>query len=486
MLGQSNHLPKAKHILSALVASSVLFSCSKDLDKSAEATGEFDNSDALMSTTAPVTFATANGTFAFPGATGFAKNAKGAWAKYQQSKNAADLPKVIYVDNLNNDGAGSFRAALTASYPRVVVFRVGGTVTLSSMISVKSPYLTIAGNTAPGGGIAIRGGTISIQTSEVIIRNIRVRNGVANGTDGIGVSAQGTKLRNILIDHCSLSWASDEQIGLNGTRGGVENLTIQNCLIAEGFKGHGFGLLANGAPTDQSYIKNLSVHRNVFVSNEARNPRFGTYVTGTVVNNLMHNWVSKASEFAGATAGDVAYNKFKPGQNTTSDGKNKAIQIMADGTAGNSRMYLVGNANTGGTIVNAYPSSSATGLLSKTAFYTSSVYGFTPTTDLTQLENELLPTVGAYPRDAVDARLINEYKNGSGSIKSSAGTYPTLAKGTYPTNNNGIFLNWLVSKGYASSETAAQALSAATLLNPANGKNGFSIMEEFINSLNIK
>lgn len=483
MFGQSNHLPKGKHMLSALLLSSVLFSCSKNLDQSAEANGEFATDGALMSTTAPVTYSTANGSFAFPGATGFAKNAKGAYGKYQASKNVADLPKVVYVDNLNNDGAGSLRAALTASYPRVVVFRVGGTITLSSVINITSPYITIAGNTAPGGGIAVKGGTLSIRTSEVIIRNIRVRNGANNGTDGIGISASGSKLKNILIDHCSVSWSADEQIGINGTNGGVENLTIQNCLIAEGFAGHGFGVLANGQLSNTSYITNVSIHRNVFVSNEGRNPRFGAYVKGTVINNLVHNWGARASDFSDASAGDVLYNKFKPGTNTTASGKGKAIQVMWEGSANKSKMYIGNNVNTGGNVVYAYPTSTATASLVSVPYYSNSIYGFTPTTDYATLENELLATAGAFPRDAVDARLISEYKAGTGSFKSGPGTYPALAKGTYPANNNGIHLTWLVSKGYASSTTAAAALSASQLLNPASGKNGFSIMEEFINSL---
>jgi len=474
-------------MLSIVLSSALLFSCSKtDLRETSELNGDLLNN--VDSKNLSLTAADLSGQLAFPGATGFGKHARGAYAKYNQSMNSADLPKVIFVDNLNDSGEGSLRAALTASYPRIVIFRTGGTIALSSDVWIKSPYITIAGNTAPGGGIAIKGGTLGIMTSNVIVRNIRVRNGVwakpDYGTDGISISANGTKLENILIDHCSVSWAADEQIGINGTKGGVSNITIQNSIIAEGFLGHAFGLLANGKADNSTHISNVSIHRNLFVSHEGRNPRFGAFVTGTVINNLTHNWASKASEYADGTVGDVLYNKFKAGKNTSNSGKDKAIQVLWDGSSKKSTVYLSGNVNVSGSVLQEYPKGSgAASNLASRAHYSTSVYGFSPITDLTALENDLLPTVGAFPRDAVDARFVNEYKNASGSIPSAAGTYPTLAKGTYPSNNNGVHASWLVKKGYAQSESAALGLSLAYLLNPANGKNGYSIVEEFVNDI---
>ena len=485
-----NLLRTGNLMISSAVFSLLLVSCSKK-DNSATNDQNQVLADATTSTSGSTTSVLTR--LAFPNATGFAKGTRGAYAKYEASGNAADLPKILYVDNLNDNGTGSLRAALAVTTPRIIIFRVGGTISLSSTLVVKSPYVTIAGYTAPGGGICIKGATLSIQASNVIVRNIRSRNGVyapphtTQATDGIGISAEGTKISNVIIDHCSVSWASDEQIGLNGTKGGLENVTIQNSILAEGFQGHAFAILCNGALGDAYHVKNISVHRNVMVNCEGRNPRFGDYTTGSVINNLVHNWGSKASEYTDYTMGDVLYNKFKPGKNTTSGGLKKSIVFMWDGSTVKSNMYTSGNLNVGqSTALVEYPSGSG-GLkaLSAASFYNSSVYGFTPTTDFTVLEKDLLPTAGAMPRDAVDARLISQYINGTGVLISSAGTYPTLAKGTYPANNNGVSLAWLVSKGYATSTTAAASLTASYLLNPSNGKTGYSIIEEYINDASI-
>lgn len=477
-------------MISGLLFSLVLTSCSKK-DTLASNDQNAVMSDATISTSSVTASTTSK--LAFPNATGFAKATRGAYAKYEASRNSADLPKILYVDNLNDSGAGSLRDALSNSSPRIIIFRVGGTISLSSSIFVRSPYVTIAGYTAPGGGICIKGGSLKIETSNVIVRNIRSRNGVyapphtSQATDGIGFSANGSKISNIIVDHCSVSWASDEQIGINGVKGGVENVTVQNCILGEGFSGHAFAILCNGALGDAYHVKNISIHRNLMVDCEGRNPRFGEYTTGTVINNLVHNWGGKASEYTDYTMGDVMYNKFKPGKNTTSGGIKKAIELIWDGSSVKSNMYVNGNLNVGQpTALYEYPAGSG-GLkaISGSAFYNSSVYGFTPTTNFSTLESDLLPSVGAFPRDAVDSRLVTQYTNGTGALISQAGTYPSLAKGTYPANNNGVSLAWLVSKGYATSTTAAASLSASYLLNPANGKTGYSIVEEYINDRSI-
>jgi hypothetical protein len=146
-------------------------------------------------------------------------------------------------------------------------------------------------------------------------------------------------------------------------------------------------------------------------------------------------------------------------------------------------MNITGNMTAGQyTCVSEYPSGSG-GLkaLAASTYYNSTIYGFTPVTYFTELENELLPSVGAFPRDAADARFVNQYRYGTGSIPTRAGTYPILARGLYPTNNNGVSLAWLVRKGYATTTNAAAALTAIYLLDPAKGKTGYSIIEEYIN-----
>ena len=159
---------------------------------------------------------------AFPGAEGFGAKSVGGRGG-----------KVIEVTNLNDSGSGSLRAAIAASGPRTVVFRVGGTIELKSRIQVENPYLTIAGQTAPGGGITLKNGsnekdTLYILTHDVVVRYLRVRPGPGGDADGVGV---GTNASNVVLDHCSVSWAVDENLGVSST---AKNVSIQWSIIAEG------------------------------------------------------------------------------------------------------------------------------------------------------------------------------------------------------------------------------------------------------------
>ena len=143
---------------------------------------------------------------AFPGAEGFGAETPGGRGG-----------KVIEVTNLSDSGPGSFRAACEAKEPRIVVFRTGGTVMLKSGIEITNPYITIAGQSAPGGGICLRNDPvnrftpITVSTHDVVIRYLRIRPGASTEKTGylnaMEVLSGGY---NVVIDHCSLSWAVDE------------------------------------------------------------------------------------------------------------------------------------------------------------------------------------------------------------------------------------------------------------------------------------
>lgn len=479
-------------IVSSLLSSLFLASCfKKDFYEAPVALNSQDSIVASATVNMAASKNTIASKLAFPGATGFAKTTRGAYGKYAATGKLSDLPQILYVDNLEDHGPGSLREALLNKSPRIIIFRTGGTINLHSTIGVRSPYVTVAGYTAPGGGICIRGATVYFETSEVIIRNIRSRNGVwarpHHGTDCISISANGNKISNIIVDHCSASWASDEQIGINGYKGGIENVTIQNCIIGEGFEGHAYGILCYGEAGSGHGIKNVSIHRNLFENLEGRSPRFGDNVTGTVINNLMHNWLGKCSQYNDYDKGDILYNKFKTGKNTTPSGTQKAIELVWDHPGTKARMYITGNVSVGESkCVSEYPAGSG-GIKasSSSKYYDNSIYGFTPETNLTTLEKDLLPTIGAFPRDMVDDRFVKQYSTGTGSVPKRAGTYPVLASGKYPSNNNGVSLAWLISKKYASNIKTAAALTTSFLLDPANGKTGYSIIEEYINDQSL-
>src|SRR5256885_10648549 len=135
---------------------------------------------------------------AFPGAEGFGANTPGGRGG-----------KVMLVTNLNDSGPGSLRAACDAEGPRLIVFRVAGIIDLKREIKINNPYLTLAGQTAPGDGICLRNYELETRTHDVIIRYLRSRPGIASGKeeDAIGV---GSGSYNVILDHCSATWAVDE------------------------------------------------------------------------------------------------------------------------------------------------------------------------------------------------------------------------------------------------------------------------------------
>ncbi len=276
---------------------------------------------------------------AFPGAEGggmYATGARGA------SENAEQM-SVYHVTNLDNSGEGSFRDAVSKGN-RIVVFDVSGMIDLESNVNIGCKNITILGQTAPGDGICFRGNNIKVSGENIILRYLRFRVGdkLANGSDtrtqdGLEVTDNTT---NVIIDHCSVSWGTDENL----TAYAVKDITIQNCIIAESLnqsihdKGeHSYAAIWGGV--------NLTVHHNIIANHKSRNPKIGTSETtamtagykdsDTVVdirNNIIYNWGDKAGYGAenGAQV-NIINNWYKPGPATP---ENKRARIFE---------YSVGN-----------------------------------------------------------------------------------------------------------------------------------------------
>ena len=191
---------------------------------------------------------------------------------------------VYEVTNLNDNGKGSLREAINASGPRTIVFRVSGNIELESPIKIKNPYLTIAGQTAPGDGICLKNHQLSIAANQVIIRYIRVRPGDVSGKayDAIG----GRYFKNVILDHVSASWSVDECMSIYR----CDSLTIQWCIISESLfqskheKGnHGFGGIWGG--------NHATFHHNLLAHHSSRNPRWASGVGyNDYRNNVIYNW----------------------------------------------------------------------------------------------------------------------------------------------------------------------------------------------------
>ena len=255
---------------------------------------------------------------------------------YSRGARAAAKQEVYHVTNLNDSGAGSFRDAVSKS-GRFVVFDVSGMIDLRSNVVIKS-NTTVLGQTAPGDGICIRGNNVKISGSDIIVRYIRFRVGakLADGSDtrtqdGLEVTDNSER---VIIDHCSVSWGTDENLSAYA----VKDVTIQNCIIAEALnqsihdKGeHSYAAIWGGV--------NLTVHHNIIASHKSRNPKIGTSETvamtagytddQTVVdirNNIIYNWGDKAGYGAenGANV-NIINNYYKPGPATPS---NKRARIF--------------------------------------------------------------------------------------------------------------------------------------------------------------
>jgi hypothetical protein len=244
------------------------------------------------------------------------------------SKFGADTPggrggAILRVTNLNADGPGSLRAALETSGPRIVVFEVGGAIDLNRRsLQINQPRLTVAGQTAPSPGITIIRGGLSISTHDVIVQHLRIRPGDAgqpkrSGWEADGITTAGGDAHDILIEHCSTTWATDENLSISGPRlegpaATSHRVTIRNCLIAECLhdsthaKGpHSMGTLIHDFCQEVAIIGNLYAHNN------QRNPYFKAHTTGAIVNNVIYNPGSAAIQL-GFSPGEWIGAKYLP------------------------------------------------------------------------------------------------------------------------------------------------------------------------------
>jgi hypothetical protein len=209
--------------------------------------------------------------------------------------------QILRVTNLDAEGAGSLRAALAAKGARIIVFEVGGVVDLKQKaLSVKEPYVTIAGQTAPSPGITLIRGSISINTHDVVVQHIRVRPGDAGAPKGKGwepdgLCAAGAAAYNVIVDHCSLSWAVDENLSASGPRlegpaATAHRVTFSNCIIAEGLSKstHVKGEHSKGSLI-HDFCQEIAVIGNLYAHNVQRNPYFKAHCTGVIVNNVIYD-----------------------------------------------------------------------------------------------------------------------------------------------------------------------------------------------------
>ena len=417
---------------------------------------------------------------AFPTAEGYGKNTVGGRGG-----------TVYEVTNLNNSGSGSLRACAEASGVRTCVFRVSGDIYLDTSINIVSPYITIAGQTAPGGGITLRNGNtlsspIYIKTSEVIIRYIRVRPGPTVATSDLNdaITVAGSNIKNIVLDHVSLSWGTDETINPSAL-----NITVQWSLIYEGLKNsthpqpnHSKAVFATGNTSES-----LSMHHNLIAHFVDRNPNVDIVGNTDFVNNIIYNAGEKFGEFydqSGSPSINYVGNMGIIGpssiKNTSLYGVN--LGVPSNPTSRFLRMYVEDNldihrpTNTGDERLVVSPED---------------YYLIEPTirhplqntaTDPEQAARDTLAFAGATVpyQDSADARVINEVRTCGGLIisnPSEVGGWPTLPTGTAPTDtdHDGMSDSWETSNGLNLNSSADGATD--------QDSDGYTNLEEYINYL---
>jgi len=371
---------------------------------------------------------------AFPGAEGFGKHASGG-------RGGA----VLIVTNLNDSGPGSLREAVRKKGPRIITFAVSGTIVLESNLTINNDDVTIAGQTAPGDGICIRNYQVGISANNVIVRYLRFRLGDEAKVQGD--SFGGTRNKNIIVDHCTMSWATDECASFYYN----QDFTMQWCLISESLnasvheKGdHGYGGIWGGVKA--------SFHHNLLAHHTSRLPRFsGSSTTPNSSeelvdfrNNVIYNWQHNNTYGGEGGRYNVVNNFYKAGPATQ---RNRRGQII-NPSEPYGKFYLSGNNLAGNPEVTA---DNRKGINAKQPDQALVAVPFAvieiPTETAMDAYNAVLVSAGAsLKRDVVDQRVIREVAEGVASLgkmkdgiidsQKDAGGWPELKSEAAPTDTD--------------------------------------------------
>jgi pectate lyase len=401
--------------------------------------------------------------------------------------------KVIEVTNLNDSGAGSFRAAVEASGPRIVVFRVGGTITTTSHINVKDPYLTIAGQTAPGEGVQVRGGMFKISTHDVIVRHMRFRPGdlmasSATGIDAVFLNgAKGSEAYNVVLDHCSMTWGPDT--GGVSMSVDVHDVTVQDSITGEGLylSHHKEGTANNGGHSKGMVISDLqgkygpqhptriTLLRNLFINSDDRNPSLQQVEAVDMVNCVIYNW-GKHAAFGNAYSLNLIKNYFIRGPKT-SDLTAYSPTDKSGETLHSNAVYEYGNLTEGFSTVRGKPSE----VYSSTR---KSPYSLNSELTPQQAYDRISASVGAIVpvRDSEDYRIISDLQSRGGTFLNGVGSpapkisWPALASGTprKDSDHDGMPDDWENSNGLTPNANDSAG---------DRDHDGYTNIEEYINSL---
>ncbi|WP_207425755.1 polysaccharide lyase [Pedobacter sp. SYSU D00535] len=409
--------------------------------------------------------------------------------------------RVFVVKSLNDSGPGTLREACEEGGARIIVFNVAGIIRLTSPIVVRAPYITIAGNTAPGDGVCIAGESIWVNTHDVVIRHMRFRRGETDYNrrdDAIG----GNPIGNIILDHVSGSWGLDENMSWyrhmydpgdgKPQKLPTVNITIQNSIFSEALNtyNHAFGSTIGGI--------NSTFARNLWANNIARNPSIGMYGDFSLINNVIYNWRQRSADGGDhRSMFNVINNYYKPGPTTPKD-KPAGYRILkpegnraVKDTLFLGRAYVNGNIMDGNARVtnNNWDGGVQVAELPDAGKYVDYIkvnkpFPMAPVTVMSAKEayDAVLRNSGAVlpKRDAVDIRVINEVQTGKATYKdgiitdiAQVGGYPQYKGTPYrDSDNDGMPDAWETKYGLNPND-------AKDAITDING-DGYTNIEKYI------
>lgn len=386
---------------------------------------------------------------AFPGAVGFGSDSVAGSGRHLKKPHA----EIVTISSLDDSGPGTLRDCLSRSGPRTCVFEVSGQIKLSSELKIKSPYVTIAGQTAPPPGILVSRAGIRIETHDVLIQHITVRVGddsagpKPENRDAITVGASKGSVFNIVLDHLSLGWAIDENFS---TWKDTYDVTLSNSFIVEGLDNsiHPKGPHSKGALIGDG-TKRISLIRNLLANNIERNPYLKPATSTEVVNNLVYGWgpgggwsLCNVSDNTGTGLPlelILVGNVYKPGPVSA-----RVPALYGKAPAPKTKVYV--HDNLGPTRPNSSLEDWKIASIPESPFR-SEIPPFSgsgvPVIPASQVEATVLKSSGSRPgqRLSIDSRIVEEISKGTGSIKdcvegckASAGGWPVVKETSVPLN----------------------------------------------------
>lgn len=439
---------------------------------------------------------TADAISAFPGAQGGGAISKGGRGG-----------RVINVTSLADSGAGTLRECVLAKGPRICVFKKAGDIKLTSAIYITEPYLTVAGQTAPGGGIQISGATSSqnmivIAAHDVVWQYTKIRKGY--NPNNVGEWVQGSPIAmfsgsyNMMIDHNSINWNQDEGIGIwSDTSLPIKNVTLSNNLIAEGLYPHSTGIIVGSDNSSvAAQMTDIDMYNNLSMNNSHRNPLL-TNKSSRIINNIIYNYAYYAIQAGSGVNLDVIGNKFKYGPLNAPTVREVQLYgsqsvylsdnvgfFQPDKNGDQWKMASQVSGQNGTDYGNGVPAGSRRSTKMADTLYPITVR------DVDTIEAIILPKAGASRRldcygvwvsnrDAVDARLVNQYQTNTG-IKTlprshtEVGGFPVIEAGTpcADADNDGMPDVWEEARGLGVND-------ASDAIKDRNG-DGFTNIEEYL------